>query len=165
MKTATNYYKTNAQTREKILRRFSMFDGVGLDLTGAQSYDEALQMAGLDYTAEKAPLFLGNGMEVPNHFAVTKSDNPECVLGVVGNQYHAVSNKDAFAVAEPCRKVRLSLMAIELQFISNSEQWVMVKHPIPFYLIHVMTEQYGATKLISKNGCKGILRKIIVNTF
>ena len=100
MKTATNYYKTNAQTRNTILRRFSMFDGVGLDLTGAQTYDEALSIAGLDYTAEKAPLFLGNGMEVPNHFAVTKSDNPACVLGVVGNQYHAVSNRDAFAVAE-----------------------------------------------------------------
>ena len=99
-KPATNYYQTNINTRNTILKRFSMFDGVGLDLTSATSYEEALQMAGLDYTAEKVPLYLSDGTEVQNHFAVAKSDNPAHILGVVGNQYHAVSNKDAFAVAE-----------------------------------------------------------------
>lgn len=101
MKTkTTNYYKTNANTRNKILKRFSMFDGVGLDLTGARSYDEALNMAGLDYTAKKVPLFLADGTKVENHFGVAKSDNPAYILGVVGNQYHAVGNREAFAVAE-----------------------------------------------------------------
>lgn len=98
--TATNYYKTNTNTRNTILKRFSMFDGVGLDLTGARSYDDALNIAGLDYTAEKVPLFLADGTKVENHFGVAKSDNPAHILGVVGKQYHAVSNRDAFAVAE-----------------------------------------------------------------
>lgn len=98
--TTTNYYKNNAQTRNKILKRFSMFDGVGLDLTGANSYDEALNMSGLDYSAEKVPLYLADGTKVQNHFGVAKSDNPSCILGVVGNQYHAVGNREAFAVAE-----------------------------------------------------------------
>lgn len=96
----TNYYKTNKDTRNTILRRFSMFDGVGLDLTGARSYDEALNMAGLDYTAKKVPLFLADGTKLENHFGVAKSDNPAHILGVVGKQYHTVSNRDAFAVAE-----------------------------------------------------------------
>ena len=100
MKYATNYYKTNTYTRNKILKRFSMFDGVGLDLTGAKSYDEALEMAGLDYSAKKVPLYLADGTKLENHFGVAKSDNPANILGVVGNQYHAVSNRDAFAVAE-----------------------------------------------------------------
>lgn len=99
MKYATNYY-TNAYTRNKILKRFSMFDGVGLDLTGAKSYDEALEMSGLDYSAKKVPLYLADGTKLENHFGVAKSDNPANILGVVGNQYHAVSNRDAFAVAE-----------------------------------------------------------------
>lgn len=77
-----------------------MFDGVGLDLTGAKSYDEALEMAGLDYSAKKVPLYLADGTKLENHFGVAKSDNPANILGVVGNQYHAVSNRDAFAVAE-----------------------------------------------------------------
>lgn len=98
--TTTNYYKTNSDTRNKILRRFSMFDGVGLDLTSANSFDEALNMAGLDYSAKKVSLYLSNRQKLDNAFAVVKSDNPSQVLGVVGNQYHAVSNRDAFAVAE-----------------------------------------------------------------
>lgn len=96
----TNYYQTERNTRNKILRRFSMFDGVGLDLTNARSFDDALNMAGLDYTAEKAPIFLENGNMIENNFAVVKSDSPEYVLGIVGNQYQAVSNRDAFAIAE-----------------------------------------------------------------
>lgn len=100
MKYATNYYKTNKDTRNTILKRFSMFDGVGLDLTGAKSYDEALEMSGLDYTADKVPLYLADGTKIENHFGVAKSDNPACILGIVGNQYHAVGNREAFAVAE-----------------------------------------------------------------
>lgn len=97
---ASNYYKTNTQTRMTILKRFSMFDGVGFDLTGSSSYDEALANAGLDYTAKMVKLFLEDGTEVKNHYGAAKSDNPSHILGVVGNQYHAVSNRDAFAVAE-----------------------------------------------------------------
>ena len=95
-----NYYQSNSETRNKILRRFSMFDGAGLDLTSARTFDDALDMAGLDYTAEKAPIFLANGKPIENNFAVVKSDSPEHVLGIVGNQYQAVSNRDAFAIAE-----------------------------------------------------------------
>ena len=100
MKIATNYYATNKDTRNTILRRFSMFDGVGLDLTGASTFDEALTMSGLDYTAEKEPLYLSDGTKVNDHFAVVKSDNHTHVLGVVGSQYHAIGNRDAFALAD-----------------------------------------------------------------
>lgn len=95
----SNYFDENAQTRAKILKRFSMFDGVGLDLRETTSYDEALINAGLDYTAEKKPMFLDNGIQIPNAFASVKSDTNE-VLGVVGNQYNPVSNRDAFAISE-----------------------------------------------------------------
>ena len=83
-----------------IMRRFSMFDGAGFDLTKADSYEEALSVAKLDYSANKEPLYLKSGYELPNNFAITKSDNPELVLGVVGNQYQVVGNKEAFSVAE-----------------------------------------------------------------
>lgn len=96
----SNYYQTNSGTRNKILKRFSMFDGVGLDLSRATTFDDALTMAGLDYTAEKAPLYLADGMQVQDHFAVVKSDDHSKILGVVGNQYQAVSNRSAFAVAD-----------------------------------------------------------------
>ena len=104
----TNYYDTNKQTRNIILRRFSMFDGVGMDLNGAETYDEALKACGLDYTGKCMPLALKDvGVEVPDHFAVVKTNedgeivgDDVKIMGVVGNQYTPVSNRTAFEIAE-----------------------------------------------------------------
>lgn len=97
--TNSNLYHT-PEGKNKVLRRFSMFDGTGSDLTGCSTYDEALEKTGLDYTATVEKLYLGNGQELKNNFAVVKSDDSEHVLGVVGGQYTPVSNRDAFSVAE-----------------------------------------------------------------
>jgi phage/plasmid-like protein (TIGR03299 family) len=69
---------------------------------------EAIQQAGLDYIVEKRPLFTydtnnhvwGNPdtipeIEVPNFFATVRADT-EQVLGIVGNDYEVVQNRDAF---------------------------------------------------------------------
>jgi len=71
---------------------------------------EAIRFAGLDYIVEKRPLFtydtenhLGDPdediiipeIEVPNFFATVRVDT-EQVLGVVGNDYEVVQNRDAF---------------------------------------------------------------------
>ncbi|WP_158995141.1 DUF932 domain-containing protein [Mucilaginibacter sp. L196] len=70
---------------------------------------EAIQHAGLDYIVEKRPLFtydtanyLGNAetiipeIKVPNFYATIRADT-EQVLGVVGNDYEVVQNRDAFS--------------------------------------------------------------------
>jgi phage/plasmid-like protein (TIGR03299 family) len=70
---------------------------------------EAIQYADLDYIVEKRPLFthdtnnhLWNNeqaipeIEVPNYFATVRADT-EQVLGVVGNDYEVVQNRDAFS--------------------------------------------------------------------
>ncbi|SDH49991.1 DUF932 domain-containing protein [Mucilaginibacter gossypii] len=70
---------------------------------------EAIQFAGLDYIVEKRPLFtydtnshLWNNEEaipdidVPNYFATVRADT-EQVLGVVGNDYEIVQNREAFS--------------------------------------------------------------------
>lgn len=67
---------------------------------------EAIIHAGLDFTVEKRPLFtdIRLGMEgqdgsaklsVPDYFATVRQDN-NTVLGVVGNDYSVIQNKDAF---------------------------------------------------------------------
>ncbi|MDO3627595.1 DUF932 domain-containing protein [Mucilaginibacter sp. BT774] len=71
---------------------------------------EAIQFAGLDYIVEKRPLFtydtenhIGNPdtdiiipeIFVPNYFATVRADTDR-VLGVVGNDYEVVQNRDAF---------------------------------------------------------------------
>lgn len=93
-------YNTNRNVQAKVLRRFSMFDGCGLDLTGCENYNQALEEAGLDYTAECKKTYLENGKEIPNSYAVVKTTGENEILGVVGAQYVPVSNREAFDVAD-----------------------------------------------------------------
>ncbi|WP_183573753.1 DUF932 domain-containing protein [Mucilaginibacter sp. X5P1] len=72
---------------------------------------EAIEFAGLDYIVEKRPLFTkvtenhtGDSdtdiiipeVMVPNYFATIRADTDQ-VLGVVGNDYEVVQNRDAFS--------------------------------------------------------------------
>src|SRR5476651_2381840 len=70
---------------------------------------EAIQFAGLDYIVEKRPLFTYDTnnhlwsneeaspeIEVPNYFATVRADT-EQILGVVGNDYEVIQNRDAFS--------------------------------------------------------------------
>ena len=93
-----NLYNT-AEGRAKVLKRFSMFDSVGQDLTDCDTLDEALATAGLNYTGIKTPIYLPDGTPIENFWAVTKDSDPQAVLGVVGNQYHPIGNAEAFDVA------------------------------------------------------------------
>lgn len=76
------------------------------------SYDEAMNLGGLDYPLSLRPLTTtspirgSDGVEsdslevsVPGRFAVVREDRRE-VLGVVGSRYRIVSNRDATAVVE-----------------------------------------------------------------
>ena len=85
--------------------------GLGQIIDRYPTSSEAIQYAGLDYIVEKRPLFtydtanhLGEGSDdimipeiaVPNYFATVRADT-EQVLGVVGNDYEVVQNRDAFS--------------------------------------------------------------------
>ncbi len=83
--------------------------GLGQIIDRYPTSSEAIQHAGLDYIVEKRPLFtydtannLGSAeiitpeIEVPNFFATVRADT-EQVLGVVGNDYEVVQNRDAFS--------------------------------------------------------------------
>lgn len=71
--------------------------GLGIEVLGLMTAQEALVKGGLDWEVEKRKLFAdveGNMVHVPNHFATvrTKDNRP---LGVVGNTYQVVQNVDA----------------------------------------------------------------------
>ena len=94
-----NIYGTE-KGKEKVLKRFSMFDGTGVDLTRCDSYEEAMTTAGLNYTGQKQKMYLEDGSIVSNNFCVVKSDDPTIQLGVVGKDYAPVGNNEAFEIAE-----------------------------------------------------------------
>ncbi|GAA4915246.1 DUF932 domain-containing protein [Mucilaginibacter defluvii] len=85
--------------------------GLGQIIDRYPTSSEAIQHAGLDYIVEKRPLFTydtanhwGESSDdiiipeiaVPNFFATVRADT-EQVLGVVGNDYEVVQNREAFS--------------------------------------------------------------------
>lgn len=96
----SNYYNEDAQLRSKILKRFSMFDNAGLDISNCSDYRDALQGAGLDYTVKKVPIYLEGGIEIPNKFSTIREDDPTTSLGIVGKDYVPVNNETAFEIAQ-----------------------------------------------------------------
>src|SRR4029079_7544837 len=63
---------------------------------------EALQLAGLDFAVEKAPLYAKVGKTsvlVPGKMATVRTDT-NTPLGVVSPRYRVVQNADAFAFAD-----------------------------------------------------------------
>ncbi len=84
--------------------------GLGQTVEGYPTSKDTLQLAGLDYTVEKRPLFTYDKknyraeeatdikipeIEVPNYFATMRTDTDQ-VLGLVGKDYKIVQNVDAF---------------------------------------------------------------------
>jgi phage/plasmid-like protein (TIGR03299 family) len=78
-------------------RGIKPWHNLGVIVDGLMTAAECLTKAGLDWTVTKEALQTKTGgLDVPNAFAVKRSDN-NGILGVVGNQYTALQNKDAFS--------------------------------------------------------------------
>lgn len=99
--------------------RTSTWTRIGKEITKANSMEEALQMSGLDYTVEKRPVFMNNGMgfktatvQIPNRFATVRtSDNHP--YDVVSDKFEVIQNRDAFDF--------VNYMGDELQFEKAGE--------------------------------------------
>ena len=69
--------------------------GAVLD-TAPRSVAEAIGAAGLDWSVAKAPLMLASGEPIDGYHATVRSDTG-AVLGIVGERYRIVQNREAFA--------------------------------------------------------------------
>lgn len=73
--------------------------GLGTRVEEAPTSEEALELAGLDWTIESKPVFTAEGIEIPGYRANTRSSD-NSVLGIVGSRYTIVQNTDAFAYTD-----------------------------------------------------------------
>src|SRR3989339_2218652 len=77
--------------------------GLGTKLHDPATAQDAIIYAGLDWECKKVSLYLENGLCIPDAFATVRMNSPfddiarENILGVVGERYHPLQNKDAFA--------------------------------------------------------------------
>lgn len=78
---------------------------LGTEVPGLMTAREALVAGGTDYDVEIRPLWAGDNADadkalpclaVPGHFATVRTDT-NATLGVVGNRYSVVQNRDAFS--------------------------------------------------------------------
>jgi phage/plasmid-like protein (TIGR03299 family) len=108
---------------------------------------EAIRFAGLDYSVEKRPLFtydtenqLGDPdkdiiipeIEVPNFFATVRADT-EQVLGVVGNDYEVVQNRDAFSFFDAIVGVGEGILYETCGALGNGER-IFITARLPGYI-------------------------------
>ena len=61
----------------------------------APTSKDALQLAGLDWTVEQTPVYMENGIVIPNYKANVRSTDKSC-LGIVTDRYKVVQNTEAF---------------------------------------------------------------------
>ncbi len=75
--------------------------GLGTIVQEAPNSEEAIKLAGLNYTVEKRPAFMPNAIpgqpmiEIPRKFATVRTDN-QVPFGIVGSMYEVLQNVDAF---------------------------------------------------------------------
>lgn len=75
--------------------RYTPWHGLGVSVEEAPTSEEAIRLAGLDWIVKQSPVYTDSGFEIPGYKAnVRSSDNT--VLGMVGDRYKVVQNKDAF---------------------------------------------------------------------
>ena len=77
----------------------AVYHGIGNVVKGAQSSAEAIKLAGLDWTADKRLIYTGDGIQIPDYYAITRSDNNE-VLGISTKKYIPIQNSEAFAFTD-----------------------------------------------------------------
>ena len=68
----------------------------------AQSAEDAMRIAGMDWHVDQVPMVTASGLDVPKHKALVRSDNSR-VLAVVGKDFQPLQNHEAFAFADTFR--------------------------------------------------------------
>lgn len=69
--------------------------GLGQMVQDAPTSEEALRLAGLDWDVLQTPVYMENGIMIPNYKANVRSTDNAC-LGIVTDRYKIVQNTEAF---------------------------------------------------------------------
>lgn len=98
-------FNSRTQTHSFFSVKEKAWHGLGQVVSDYPTSAEAIKFAGLDYEVEKRPMFINElnpsdglyipALEVPNYCATVRRDTDQ-ILGVVGNEYQIVQNREAF---------------------------------------------------------------------
>lgn len=109
--------------------------GLGTPVNGLATAAQAIEAAGLgwDVVVEDMKLAL-DGVEVPNHFAVVRQDNRK-VLGVVGNRFEPLQNRQAFGAFDAVVGVGEAIYETAGSLGIGEKVWLLAKLPDSFEVV------------------------------
>jgi phage/plasmid-like protein (TIGR03299 family) len=104
--------------------------GVAIPEGRKLSIEKAIVAAGLDWKVELSHIFTKNGRGIPlmihNHYATyRKSDNT--ILGIVGKDYQALQNRDAFKWFQPFLESGEATIETAGSLKGGSKVWVLAR--------------------------------------
>lgn len=79
--------------------REKCWHGLGEIIQNAPTSEDAIRIAKIDWTVEQKPIYLADGTQIKGSWANVRSSDGK-PLGVVGDRYKIVQNKDAFAFTD-----------------------------------------------------------------
>ena len=132
----------------------NFLNSLGKDITGANNLAEALEKAGLNWTAKTSPVEYQ--ADTPDTYykasaaEVIYKDTDKSVLGVVGNRYGIVQNPEAFAIAD-------ALLGLKMEFIRGGQalgQTYLVLRGEPTELLGEQVDNY----IVIRNSFDGSCR-------
>ena len=133
---------------------------LGEVLTAAPTFDEAMELGGLDFEVELQPMRTlvpvnesGDTIEieVPGHRAVVRMDRKR-VLGVVGPSYRVLQNANAFRVLEPLVDQGLATIETGGTLREGRDVWMMTKWNLSDPMVReVLGAEVQPYALISNN--------------
>lgn len=115
--------------------RTLLWDGLGKNVSEANSAMEVCRIAGLDYTVNTEKIYTSDGMEIPNMVATRRYDTvgdvevPSTVYGVVTNRYEPVQNHKGFEFIDTLFGHNGFQVETAGQFDNGKIVWVEAKLP------------------------------------
>lgn len=105
--------------------------GLGQVVKEALTAEQAIEAAGLGFTVEKKPLYFIDGenkIEIESNKAIVRTDNLRS-LGVVGNGYTPVQNKDAFCFFDELVNKEQAIYHTAGVLGAGERVWILAKLP------------------------------------
>jgi phage/plasmid-like protein (TIGR03299 family) len=102
---------------------------LGKELDHAATSAEAITAAGMDWKVTKEPIFLQGATDpIPSHFATVRSDTGKS-LGIVGDQYKVLQNKEAFSFFDAVVGVKEAMYHTAGALGDGERVWILAKLP------------------------------------
>lgn len=133
--------------------------GLGVQLGEPMTAKEAIEKAKLDWTVSRCQLYLGDGAMTPvaDHYAVVRDDiatgDPKRVLGIVGKQFTALQNVEAFSFFDPIVEEGAAIYHVAGCLGKGEIVWILAKLPKEILIADQPIHKY----LLLANGHDGTL--------